>query len=82
MKIVANTSLPAVNRPNADHWNAARSCQQFFWSSIFLIKTFLLISKSLIDEERLDNFLVRIFLFKNLFVQNHYWFNDIQKKRF
>ena len=27
MKIVATTSLPAVDRPNADHWNAARSRQ-------------------------------------------------------
>ena len=27
MKIVATTSLPAVNRPNADRWNATRSCQ-------------------------------------------------------
>ena len=27
MKIVATTSLPAVERPNADRWNAARSCQ-------------------------------------------------------
>ena len=27
MIIVATTSLPAVNRPNPDHWNAARSCQ-------------------------------------------------------
>ena len=25
MKIVATTSLPAVDRPNADRWNAARS---------------------------------------------------------
>ena len=25
MKIVATTSLPAVERPNADRWNAARS---------------------------------------------------------
>ena len=24
---VATTSLPAVDRPNADRWNAARSCQ-------------------------------------------------------
>ena len=24
MKIVATTSLPAVDRPNADRWNAAR----------------------------------------------------------
>jgi len=28
MKIVATTSLPAVDRPNADHWNAARSRQK------------------------------------------------------
>jgi len=27
MKIVATTSLPAVDRPNADHWNTARSRQ-------------------------------------------------------
>ena len=27
MKIVATTSLPAVDRPNADCWNAARSRQ-------------------------------------------------------
>ena len=27
MKIVATTSLPAVDRQNADRWNAARSCQ-------------------------------------------------------
>ena len=27
MKIVATTSLPAVDRPNADRWHAARSCQ-------------------------------------------------------
>ena len=25
MKIVATTSLPAVDRPNADRWNAARA---------------------------------------------------------
>ena len=28
MKIVATTSLPAVDRPNADRWNAARSRQK------------------------------------------------------
>ena len=28
MKIVATTSLPAVDRPNADRWNAARSHQK------------------------------------------------------
>ena len=27
MKIVATRSLPAVDRPNADRWNAARSRQ-------------------------------------------------------
>ena len=27
MKIVTTTSLPAVDRPNADRWNAARSRQ-------------------------------------------------------
>ena len=28
MEIVATTSLPAVDRPNADRWNAARSRQK------------------------------------------------------
>ena len=28
MKIMATTSLPAVDRPNADRWNAARSRQK------------------------------------------------------
>ena len=48
MKIVATTSLPAVDRPNADRpnadrWNAARSRQYFFkfklssFANIFLI---------------------------------------------
>ena len=27
MKIVATTSLPAVDCPNGNRWNAARSCQ-------------------------------------------------------
>ena len=27
MEIVATMSLPAVECPNADRWNAARSCQ-------------------------------------------------------
>ena len=30
MKIVATTSLPAVDRPNADCWDAARSRQKDF----------------------------------------------------
>ena len=29
MKIVANMSVPAVDRPNAACWNAARSCQKY-----------------------------------------------------
>ena len=28
MEIVATTSLPAVDRKNANRWNAARSCQK------------------------------------------------------
>ena len=28
MKIVATTSLPAVDHPNADRWNAAHLCQK------------------------------------------------------
>ena len=31
MKIVATTSLPAVDRPNADRWNAARA-NKVAWS--------------------------------------------------
>ena len=32
MKIVATTSLPAVDLPNLDRWNAARSRQnQLYW---------------------------------------------------
>ena len=31
MEIVATTSLPAVDRPNADRWNAARSCQKWLY---------------------------------------------------
>ena len=31
MEIVATTSLPAVDRPNSDRWNAARSCQLTFF---------------------------------------------------
>ena len=27
--LVATTSLPAAYRPNADHWNAVRSCQNY-----------------------------------------------------
>ena len=28
MRILATTSLPAVDRPNAGRWNGAHSCQQ------------------------------------------------------
>ena len=31
MIIVATTSLPAVDHPNADRWNAARSCQNYWY---------------------------------------------------
>ena len=46
MIIVATTSLPAVDRPNADRRNAARSCQNMvhtvggkFWSFILKFLT-------------------------------------------
>ena len=35
MKIVATTSLPAVDRPNADRWNAARSRQKREKNGVF-----------------------------------------------
>ena len=35
MKIVATTSLPAVDRPNADRWNAARSRQKNIFLPIY-----------------------------------------------
>ena len=35
--LVATTSLPAVGRPNANRWNAARACQ-YFLSGAFVIK--------------------------------------------
>ena len=35
MKIVATTSLPAVDGPNADRWNAARSLQNLFKLNTF-----------------------------------------------
>ena len=34
MKIVANMSLPAVDRSNDDHWNAARLCQNGIYHNI------------------------------------------------
>ena len=34
---MANTSLPAVYRPNDDRWNAARSCQKK--RMLFLVAT-------------------------------------------
>ena len=40
MKIVTTTSLPAVDRPNADRWNAACSCQNHFKCLKDLIRTF------------------------------------------
>ena len=38
MKIVATTSLPAVDRPKADRWNAARSRQYTFLTTTPLIQ--------------------------------------------
>ena len=35
MRIVTTTSLPAVDSPNADRWNTARSCP-FYLCGIFL----------------------------------------------
>ena len=37
MKIVATTSLPAVDRPNADRWNAARSRHLLSKFKIFVL---------------------------------------------
>ena len=44
MKIVATTSLQAVDRPNADRWNAARSRQlpnRFFNNPIYTGETLM-----------------------------------------
>ena len=42
--LVATTSLPAVDRPNADRWNAARSCQKMKKGSHLTINVIDLIS--------------------------------------
>ena len=39
-KIVATMSLPAVDRLNADHWNAARSCQYMGYLGTHLLVPF------------------------------------------
>ena len=39
MKIVATTALPAVDRPNADRWNAARSRQKRNKIMTFIVAT-------------------------------------------
>ena len=44
MRIVATTSLPAVDRPNDDRWNATRSCQKpatYIHKSITRMRTYL-----------------------------------------
>ena len=41
MKIVATTSLPAVDRPNADRWNATRSRQLF---KVYSIQDIIMVS--------------------------------------
>ena len=45
MKIVATTSLPAVNRPNANRWNAARSRQKV---ALFITKYLLAVTPMLV----------------------------------
>ena len=45
MKIVATTSLPAVDRPNADHWNAARSRQLYAFLTLLLLELLLSIAQ-------------------------------------
>ena len=39
--LVATKSLPAVDRLNADRWNAARSCQLALFSSCIYIQIIL-----------------------------------------
>ena len=39
MKIVATTSFPAVDRPNTDRWNAARSRQKSVYLHIVFTYT-------------------------------------------
>ena len=41
MKIVATTSLPALDRPNADRWNAARSREKKKRMSVLVATTSL-----------------------------------------
>ena len=56
MKIVATTSLPAVDDPNAEHWNAAGSCQkqiqQTVWTLIFWSGDFLFLNVKNVDQFR------------------------------
>ena len=46
MKIVATTSLPAVDRPNADRWNAARLCQYVEFFKVPILFSFLFYCKN------------------------------------
>ena len=47
MRIVATTSLPAVDRPNANRWNAARSYQKRMASVLLLNRWTKNVSSSL-----------------------------------
>ena len=60
MIIAATTSLPAVDRPNPDRWNVARSCQlqdiqQERMETIFLKATGLSIQE---DQDKHFNFFI------------------------
>ena len=46
MKIVATTSLSAIDRPNTDRWNAARSCQNLSQGSLLHVWKYVQLSIS------------------------------------
>ena len=64
MIIMATTSLPAVDRPNADRWNAARSCQldqvmRLMYQPMFLFQGPLLPLVYSIDAKNGDDAIIR-----------------------
>ena len=65
--LVATTSLPAVDRPNADRWNAARSCQYLVAKILSKNPVLFFLGHPVLHKET-DNFLERIK--KNLFKIN------------
>ena len=46
MRIVATTSLPAVDSLNADRWNATRSCQKLILFNVCYISLDLTFNKN------------------------------------